>query len=198
MPEAPYAKLNLVFASRNPHKLAEYRLMAPEWLHLRALEKTNADIPEPHHSLEENALAKARLVYNLIGADCFADDSGLEVEALGGAPGYLSARYAGDHATDQENLDRLLRELGPNPNRRARFRTVIALIWKGREYQFTGILPGSIALRPAGSQGFGYDPVFIPEGHSRTLAQMTVAEKNALSHRRLCFDQMVMALRQLA
>lgn len=193
MPQATAATLRLVFASHNRHKLAEYRNMAPPWLQLLALadHQFSRPLPETQSSLEGNACQKACFVFEYLHADCFADDSGLEVDALGGAPGYRSAQYAGPAATDEQNITRLLRELRPYENRKARFRTVICLIYRGRRHLFSGALNGAIAHQPAGSYGFGYDPVFIPEGSTKTLAQMTAAEKNAISHRRACFERML-------
>ena len=141
------------------------------------------DIPEPHDSLEENAREKSMTIHKLTNSNCFSEDTGLEVEALNGEPGVKSARYAGEMNDPQRNIEKLLDKLEGIKNRKARFRTVISLILNDQEYVFTGICPGEIAIAPSGSGGFGYDPVFIPEGESRTFAEMNTAEKSKFSHR---------------
>lgn len=175
----------LIFATNNAHKLAEveavlgdrFRLLTP-----RDYGITEA-IPEEQPTLEGNALQKARYIHERTGCDCFADDTGLEVEALGGAPGVHSARYATDGHDFAANNRLLLRNLAGASTRRARFRTVIALILDGREMLFQGAVEGRIAETEAGCGGFGYDPLFVPEGCDRTFAEMTDEQKNALSHR---------------
>ncbi len=141
------------------------------------------EIPEPYDTLEENAMAKARHVFSHYGKNCFADDTGLEVEALNGQPGVMSARYAGPEKNSRANMDKLLRELDGVSNRKARFRTVIALILDGKEYFFEGIVNGTIIREARGSRGFGYDPVFIPEGYEQTFGELDAATKNRISHR---------------
>ena len=175
----------LIFATNNAHKLAEveavlgdrFRLLTPRDCGI------TEEIPEEQPTLEGNALQKARYIHERTGRDCFADDTGLEVEALGGAPGVHSARYATDGHDFAANNRLLLRNLAGAGNRRARFRTVIALILDGRESLFQGAVEGCIAETEAGCGGFGYDPLFVPEGCDRTFAEMTDEQKNALSHR---------------
>lgn len=154
------------------------------------------DIPEPHDTLEANASEKSRTIHQLTGQHCFSEDTGLEVEALNGEPGVKSARYAGDDKAFEKNIDKLLHKLGDSPNRRARFRTVISLIWQGQEWLFEGICEGAIARKPYGAGGFGYDPVFVPTGSNRTFAEMTMAEKNALSHRKKAADKLILFLQK--
>ncbi|MCS6991609.1 MAG: RdgB/HAM1 family non-canonical purine NTP pyrophosphatase [Chitinophagales bacterium] len=199
MSQASPGTLSLVFASFNKHKLLEYQAMAPFWLKLQGLKDLHFDhvLPEPYQTLEGNACAKARYVAQLLQVDCFADDSGLEVEALNGAPGWRSAHYAGPNATDMENIEQLLASLQHCSHRRARFRAVICLIVQNREHLFEGILNGTIAHHPRGQQGFGYDPIFVPEGYTTTLAQLTLEQKNSISHRRAAFNQMIHFLENL-
>ncbi|MBD5240339.1 MAG: RdgB/HAM1 family non-canonical purine NTP pyrophosphatase [Bacteroidales bacterium] len=177
----------LVFATNNDHKLREVRQMLPAEIEVKSLNDIGLhdDIPETALTLEGNAELKARYVSERFGGcDVFADDTGLEVEALNGAPGVFSARYAGPGHDSAANMARLLREMEGKDNRRARFRTVIALIRNGQLQTVEGIVNGTIALAPQGTDGFGYDPVFIPdETPGRSFAQMTPDEKNAISHR---------------
>ena len=177
----------LVFATNNDHKLREVRQMLPAEIEVKSLNDIGLhdDIPETALTLEGNAELKARYVSERFGGcDVFADDTGLEVEALNGAPGVFSARYAGPGHDSAANMARLLREMEGKDNRRARFRTVIALIRNGQLQTVEGIVNGTIALAPQGTVGFGYDPVFIPdETPGRSFAQMTPDEKNAISHR---------------
>ncbi|MDE6032676.1 MAG: RdgB/HAM1 family non-canonical purine NTP pyrophosphatase [Muribaculaceae bacterium] len=177
----------LVFATNNDHKLREVRQMLPAEIEVKSLNDIGLhdDIPETALTLEGNAELKARYVSERFGGcDVFADDTGLEVEALNGAPGVFSARYAGPGHDSAANMARLLREMEGKDNRRARFRTVIALIRNGQLQTIEGIVNGTIALAPQGTDGFGYDPVFIPdETPGRSFAQMTPDEKNAISHR---------------
>ena len=143
----------------------------------------NEDIPEDQQTLEGNALQKARFLYDRTGESCFADDTGLEVDALNGVPGVYSARYAGEAKTSLDNMALLLKNMSGIQNRKARFRTVIALILDGKEYLFEGIVNGTIAEEPRGTAGFGYDPLFVPDGYSTTFAEMDSEAKNAISHR---------------
>lgn len=143
----------------------------------------NEDIPEDQQTLEGNALQKARFLYDRIGESCFADDTGLEVDALNGAPGVYSARYAGEAKNSLDNMTLLLKNMSGIQHRKARFRTVIALILNGKEYLFEGIVNGTIAEEPRGKAGFGYDPLFVPDGYSTTFAEMDSEAKNAISHR---------------
>jgi XTP/dITP diphosphohydrolase len=175
----------LVFASGNVHKVEEVAAKLGGIVPLKGLKDIGCvdDIPETAETLEGNAQMKAQYVFRHYGENCFADDTGLEVEALNGAPGVYSARYAGPQKNPSDNIQKLLHELNSVANRRARFRTVICLIVGGREYFFEGIINGTITTTPSGEGGFGYDPVFIPEGESRTFAQMSLEEKNKVSHR---------------
>ena len=185
--------MKLIFATNNAHKVDEIRRVLPPTLQILTLREAgiDTDIPEPHPTLHENAAEKARTIHRMTGTSCFSEDSGLEVQALGGAPGVHSARYAGEERSDGNNIARLLNELRGAPDRSARFRTVICLIWEGREYYFEGHCPGRIIEAPTGTGGFGYDPVFVPEGETRTFAEMSTEEKNRLSHRRKAADQLV-------
>lgn len=180
----------LVFATHNLHKLEEVRRMLPAGLQLKSLSDIGCTepIPETGDTLQANARLKAEHVWNNYHTACFADDTGLEVDALAGAPGVYSARYAGVDANAQKNMQKLLGEMKGHQERSARFRTVIALYMDGSLRYFEGKVEGSIALQPTGSGGFGYDPVFVPEGSSRSFAQFSPREKNAISHRGKAFD----------
>lgn len=176
----------LVFATNNSHKLEEIRRILGESFAVMSLKEIGChdDIPENENTLQGNAIAKARWVKERYGYDCFADDTGLEVDALEGAPGVHSARYAPGEGHDSEaNMRLLLRNMEGKTDRTARFRTVIALIEGDTLTTFEGVCEGTIAVSPAGEGGFGYDPVFVPEGDSRTFAQLSADEKNAISHR---------------
>lgn len=177
--------MKLVFATHNPGKLVEVQRLLPESIQLLSLDDIGctAEIPENGLTLEENALAKAVYVKENYGLDCFADDTGLLTDALGGAPGVWSARYAGPEKDPVQNMNKLLRELGGNSNRAARFKTVIALIQDGETHYFTGVAEGTIIEKARGEEGFGYDPIFQPASESRTFAEMTLEEKNLISHR---------------
>ncbi|MEP7168698.1 MAG: RdgB/HAM1 family non-canonical purine NTP pyrophosphatase [Bacteroidota bacterium] len=175
----------LVFASNNVHKLKEIRNLAPDGYEILSLKDAgwSEDLSETGFSLEENALQKARYVFEKFKMNCFADDTGLEVEALNGAPGVYSARYAGDKRNADDNIIKLLDELKNKENRKAQFRTIIAGIISGKEFICEGIVKGEILKREKGNNGFGYDPVFLPEGSNLSFAEMTLDEKNKLSHR---------------
>ena len=183
----------IVFATNNVHKLQEIRAMIPEGIKLLSLADIgcHADIPETADTLEGNALIKARYVAEHYGMDCFADDTGLEVETLGGAPGVHTARYAGEAHDTEANIDKLLAELADKDNRKARFRTAIAFIVQQEEHLFEGILEGEIAHVRRGTDGFGYDPVFIPEGTGKTFAELGSDIKNRISHRALAVNQLI-------
>ena len=183
----------IVFATNNVHKLQEIRAMIPEGIKLLSLADIgcHADIPETADTLEGNALIKARYVAEHYGMDCFADDTGLEVETLGGAPGVHTARYAGEAHDTEANIDKLLAELDDKDNRKARFRTAIAFIVQQEEHLFEGILEGEIAPVRRGTDGFGYDPVFIPEGTGKTFAELGPDIKNRISHRALAVNQLI-------
>lgn len=176
----------LVFATNNAHKLEEIRAILGDKMHILSLNDINCheDIPETADTLEGNAALKAEYVFNHYGKDCFADDTGLEVEALNGAPGIYSARYAGGEGHDSEaNMTKLLLNMEGKDNRKARFRTAICLIEGGEEHLFEGIVNGEIIGSRRGGEGFGYDPVFVPEGYTETFAEMGNDEKNKISHR---------------
>lgn len=177
--------MKLVFATNNQHKLDEIRKITAGNIEIVSLSDINCqdEIPETADTLEGNALQKARYVKDKFGYDCFADDTGLEVEALNNAPGVYSARYAGPGHDAEANMKKLLYELGDNKNRNARFRTVIALILDGKEYFFEGTVNGSITREKRGENGFGYDPIFIPDNYSETFAEMGNQIKNKISHR---------------
>ncbi len=183
----------LIFATNNKHKVDEVRSALEGVFKIISLQEAGIvqEIPEPHETLEENAFEKSSFIHRLTGNDCFSEDSGLEVTALKGAPGVRSARYAGDQADSGANIDKLLKDLQDTADRRARFRTVISLIRNGQEFRFEGICEGEITRHPEGSSGFGYDPVFVPDGDDRTFANMTMEEKNFFSHRRKAVDNMI-------
>ncbi|MBR3884311.1 MAG: non-canonical purine NTP diphosphatase [Bacteroidaceae bacterium] len=177
--------MKLVFATNNKHKLEEIRDILGSRVEVLSLNDINChdEIPETADTLEGNALIKARYIYEKYGVDCFADDTGLEVDVLNGAPGVYSARYAGESNDSKANMNKLLQNLTGKSNRIAQFRTVIALIIKGEEKIFDGIVKGFIAEEKKGDSGFGYDPIFIPDGFSESFAQMTNEQKNSISHR---------------
>lgn len=184
--------MRLVFATQNAHKAAEVNALVGEGFEILSLKDINCgdDIAEYGKTLEENAIIKARYIYQKYEVDCFADDTGLVTEALDGEPGVYSARYAGNHKSDKDNINLLLEKLANKPNRRAAFETVICLILKGEEIVFTGKLDGHITELPRGSNGFGYDPVFVPDGSHLTLAELSLEEKNKISHRAKAFNQL--------
>lgn len=175
----------LCFATNNAHKLAEVQAALGDAFELRTLADIGCreELPETGRTLEANSLQKAAFLHDRYGVDCFADDTGLEVFALGGEPGVDSAHYAGPHRSHADNVALLLRNLAGHADRSARFRAVFTLIRGGEIRQFEGEVRGHITEAPRGSGGFGYDPVFVPEGHDRTFAEMSTAEKNTLSHR---------------
>jgi XTP/dITP diphosphohydrolase len=188
--------MKIVFATNNAHKLSEVSAVLGEGYELVTLREVGIteDIPETGATLDENASQKARYVFERTGLDCFADDTGLEVEALDGAPGVRSARYATDGHDFAANNRKLLSELDGKENRRARFRTVISLIQGGVERQVEGIVEGVIATQESGNEGFGYDPLFVPDGYTRTFADMSADEKNAISHRARAVQNLVKLL----
>ncbi|MEX0966237.1 MAG: RdgB/HAM1 family non-canonical purine NTP pyrophosphatase [Bacteroidia bacterium] len=183
----------LLFATNNAHKLQEVRDAFPAGFELLSLADVDFEgtIPEDYETLEENALQKAQYIHARFGMDCFADDTGLEVAALNGDPGVYSARYAGPAATFDDNVSLLLSRLEPHADRTARFRSVFALILEGREHLFEGMTAGNITTSRRGRKGFGYDPVFIPKGQQRTFSEMTMQEKNAISHRGRALQKML-------
>ena len=190
--------MKLVFATNNKHKLQEVRDIVGDRVEVLSLADINCydDIPETADTLQGNALIKARHIYDKYGLDCFADDTGLEVEALGGAPGVYSARYAGEECNSEANMRKLLESLTGKTNRNAQFRTVIALIIEGEERLFNGIVKGTIATEKKGDSGFGYDPVFVPEGHTESFAQMSSEMKNSMSHRFRATQQLGIYLKE--
>lgn len=182
----------LVFATNNKHKLEEVSSVSQDSIEILSLKDINCfdDIPETADTLKDNALMKAQYIYDKYSYDCFADDTGLEVEALGGRPGVFSARYAGEDQNSERNIKKLLSELEGETNRKAKFRTVVALIENGEIKYFEGIIKGHITNKPVGSSGFGYDPVFIPEGFSQTFAEIGSELKNKISHRALAINEL--------
>ncbi|MBO7144626.1 MAG: RdgB/HAM1 family non-canonical purine NTP pyrophosphatase [Salinivirgaceae bacterium] len=183
----------LVFATHNSHKASEINNLLGGLYEIRELDAIGIteDIPENGDTLEANAREKARYVYDRTGLDVFADDTGLEVEALGGRPGVYTARYAGEECDSVKNMKKLLAELEGQSNRKARFRTVICLISGGVEHLFEGVVNGTITTSFSGTEGFGYDPVFMPDGENRTFAEMPLTEKNKISHRGLAVEKLV-------
>ena len=190
----------IIFATNNENKVKEIRTAVGAALEIVSLHDAgiDIDIPEPWNTLEANATEKSTTIHRLTGDNCFSEDTGLEVYALGGEPGVLSARYAGEQKSSRDNIAKLLDRLGPNPDRRARFRTVISLIFEGKEHLFEGISEGHILFSPEGESGFGYDPVFAPVKQDRSFARMSSEEKNRYSHRRKAADQLVAFLRQVS
>lgn len=184
--------MDIVFATNNENKTREIRNILDDSFRLLSLTDLNIteDIPENEPTLEGNALHKARYVHNILNMNVFADDTGLETELLKGLPGVKSARFAGEDKNSDANIDKLLAMLGKSKNRKARFRTVIALIMEGKEYIFEGIVDGMITSHRKGKDGFGYDPVFIPEGETRTFAEMPLSEKNKISHRAMAIEKL--------
>lgn len=187
----------IIFATNNENKVSEVRSILNDKFRIISLKEAgiDIDIPEPYQSLEENAREKARVIYELSNLDCFSEDTGLEVESLGGEPGVKSARYAGENRSFENNINKLLSKLAHKENRKARFRTVICLLCKGKEEYFEGICKGTIIAERRGHSGFGYDPVFIPEGSTQTFAEMQVAEKNIFSHRKKAMEKLMNYLR---
>lgn len=185
--------MKLVFATNNPHKLREVQEMLGNTFELLSLADIGCevDIPETADTLEGNALQKAQYIKLNYGYDVFADDTGLEVDVLAGAPGVYSARYAGLQKSSEDNMDKLLAELQGKPNRRARFRTAVALIIGDKEWLFEGIAPGEITAGRSGEGGFGYDPIFRPDGYEVTFAAMSSADKNRISHRGKAIEKLV-------
>jgi XTP/dITP diphosphohydrolase len=188
--------MELVFASSNQNKVAEIQKLVGNKIKLLSLKDINCteEIEETGSTFRENALIKARYVFEKYKYNCFGDDSGLEVEALNNGPGVYSARYAGEPKNDSNNTQKLLKELNSKTNRAARFKTVIALVIDGKEQFFEGEIKGKITLQPIGNGGFGYDPVFLPNGYDRTFAQMSLEEKNAISHRALATQKLIQYL----
>lgn len=183
----------LCLATNNPHKVEELQLMLGNTFQLKTLSDINChdEIEETEATLEGNSLLKASYIYTKFGYNAIADDSGLEVQALNNEPGVLSARYAGEHGNHQKNMDLLLSKLTNESNRKAQFRTVITLIVDGEKYQFEGIVEGKIITTKRGTMGFGYDPIFVPDGFEKTFAEMTMEEKNPISHRGKAIEKLL-------
>jgi len=192
------AMTTLIFATNNQHKVEEIRKVTGNDVHIITLKDAgiDIDIPEPYNTLHENASAKSATIHQMTGKNCFSEDTGLEVEALNGEPGVKSARYAGEGKNPQDNIDKLLANLEGITNRTAQFRTVISLIWGGKEFLFEGICQGRIINEQKGVSGFGYDPIFIPDGAETTFADMSLETKNLYSHRRKATDQLLAFLSQ--
>lgn len=193
--------MKLVFATNNKHKLDEVRKITSHHpVEIVSLAEINCfdDIPETADTLEGNALQKAHYILEKFGLNCFADDTGLEVEALNNAPGVYSARYAGPGHDSEANMKKLLHEMEGKENRKARFRTVIALVWNGKTYTFDGIVNGTITTTKRGENGFGYDPIFIPEGYEQTFAELGNDIKNQISHRAKAVEKLDEFLTQLS
>lgn len=182
----------IIFASNNKHKAEEIRAVLGTQFDIITLKEAGIaiDIPEPHETLAENAREKSMVIHRLTGMDCFSEDTGLEVDALNGAPGVRSARYAGEHATAEDNLKKLLDELNGISNRTARFSTVISLILNGQEHIFEGACEGSITNKASGTAGFGYDPVFMPAQYDKTFAELGIEVKSVISHRKKAIEKM--------
>jgi XTP/dITP diphosphohydrolase len=189
--------MKICFATNNLKKLEEVKAALEPEFQIVSLSEIgcNEELPETGETLEENAFQKARFVYEKYGVDCFADDTGLEVKALNGAPGVYSGRFAGEPRSDQRNMELLLEKMTGVEDRSARFKTVIALIYQGKEYSFSGIAKGEIMKEKSGTQGFGYDPIFKPENGSRTFAELSLKEKNFISHRGKAVQQLVQFLK---
>ncbi len=185
--------MELVFATNNQHKLRELQQILGQQFNLLSLNDIGCleDIPEESPTIEENSMDKAVYVFDKYAKNCFADDTGLEVEALDGRPGVISARYAGEEKNMDNNIDKVLHELENKENKKARFKTVISLILDGKKYQFEGIINGQIIKEKRGIGGFGYDPVFMPEGYNITFAEMSANDKNKISHRGLAVHKLV-------
>jgi XTP/dITP diphosphohydrolase len=191
--------MKLIFATNNQHKVDEIRAVIGNKIELMTLHEAgiDIDIPEPHDTLEANATEKSTVIYNLTGINCFSEDTGLEVKALNGEPGVKSARYAGEGRSFDKNIEKLLHNLAGKSDRSAQFRAVISLIIDGKETQFEGICEGRIIEEKKGTEGFGYDPVFIPVGSNKTFAEMDLSEKTKYSHRARAVEKLVAFLNKL-
>jgi len=183
----------IIFATNNQNKVDEVRSVLDKSFNIITLKEAgiDIDIPEPHDSLEANATEKSKTIYQLTNKNCFSEDTGLEVEALNGEPGVKSARYAGENRNFDDNIEKLLFNLKLQNNKSARFKTVISLILDGNEYLFEGICQGKIITEKRGQNGFGYDPVFIPDGSDKTFAEMKMNEKNKFSHRKKAMEKLI-------
>jgi XTP/dITP diphosphohydrolase len=199
LPEKDIQLMKLIFASNNKHKIEELRACSGNEIEIVSLNDAgiNIEIPEPHDTLEANASEKSWTIYRLTGENCFSEDTGLEIDALNSEPGVKSARYAGEEKLFQKNIGKVLEKMKGHTNRKARFRAVISLIMDGKEWLFEGICPGKILNEPRGNSGFGYDPVFMPEGSDHSFAEMTMTEKNQFNHRVKAAEKMVAFLQTL-
>ena len=179
-------KIELVFATNNQNKVTEIRSILKDPFHIITLKEAGIeiDIPEPHETLEANASEKSSTIHQITNKNCFSEDTGLEVNSINGEPGVKSARYAGEGRIFEDNINLLLKNLEDKTDRSAQFRTVVSLIWDKQEYLFTGICKGNIIEVQKGIEGFGYDPIFVPEGSTLTFAEMGMEEKNKFSHRK--------------
>lgn len=184
--------MEYIFATGNAHKLEEVKAILPSSIEIISLKELgyDKDIPEPFETIEENAIHKAKVIFDHFGKNCFAEDTGLEVESLDGAPGVYSARYAGEHCSAEDNVQLLLKNLADTSNRKARFKTVSALIIEGNIHTFEGIVEGEITREVKGKGGFGYDPIFIPHSFSESYAEMEKELKNSISHRSLSVNKL--------
>lgn len=191
--------MQLVFASNNLNKIKEIQQLLPGNISLLSLKDIGCfeEIPETAETIEGNALLKARYIKDKYGYNCFADDTGLEIDALQGAPGVYSARYAGNHKNTEDNIIKVLQELSNKNNRKAQFKTVIALIIKNQEYCFEGVINGKITTVKKGNNGFGYDPIFIPDNQDHTFAELSMEEKSKISHRGIAVQKLMDQLKQL-
>ena len=190
----------LIFATNNRNKVAEIQSLVGANLTIIPLKEAGIEIeiPEPHDQLEANALEKAMTIFSMANQNCFSEDTGLEIAALGGAPGVKSARYAGENSNAQANIELVLSKMTDIENRSAQFRTVICLIWENQTYYFEGICKGQILRNMQGENGFGYDPIFVPDGASKSFANMTMEEKNQFSHRKKAVTQLFEFLGKVA
>ena len=190
--------MKLVFASNNKNKIQEIQALVPNTFQIVSLEDIGCfeDIPETADTIEGNAILKANYVTEKYGYDCFADDTGLEVDALNGAPGVYSARYAGEQKDANDNMDKLLSELKDKSNRKANFKTVIALNLNGKQNLFTGIINGKIIEEKIGTNGFGYDPIFVADGFEKTFAELSMEEKSTISHRGIAVKELILFLQK--
>ena len=188
--------MKIVFATNNPNKLAEIRQLMPKGIVILSLKDINCfeELPETSETLEDNAAQKAFYVFDNYGQNCFADDTGLEIDALDGRPGVYSARYAGLECKPEDNIQKILEEMKGEMNRDASFRTIISLVIDGKEFQFEGEVEGQIIPEKWGKKGFGYDPIFLADGHEKSFAQMSMEEKGAISHRGLAVKKLIQFL----
>ncbi|MEO6167665.1 MAG: RdgB/HAM1 family non-canonical purine NTP pyrophosphatase [Chitinophagales bacterium] len=192
--------MKLIFATQNQHKRDEVQALLGNSIQILSLAdlQFHQELPETHDTLEENALEKAVFISNKFSMDCFSEDTGLEIAALNGAPGVYSARYAGEGKNPEDNIQLVFQQMNEKENRSAQFRTVVCLLLKNEPHFFEGMVAGTITKEQTGVSGFGYDPIFIPEGYDRTFAAMTKEEKNEISHRRRAIDKMSAFLKKQA